>query len=330
MGRRTLKRLIILLAVLCAISAIAVYLSYDILLISTGLPTGQGPAGPKVAPQPFAHTWGENQVVLLGVGDSVTWGLGASEGRTYFDLLQKNDDSLYPDMAGKDLAHVLSNMKVVNVARNYTTTEDHLNRQLPSIPTFDPNVFGIILITSGGNDIIHDYGRTPPRDGAMYGCTIAQAEPWCNNLEDRLRQLLTGVKGKFPGGCVILLANVYDPTDGRGLPRIGGLERGFGFEPWRDANKVLDLVNGKIGKVAATTSGVHIVDVHSVMLGHGIYCKNRFARNYCQKDPTFWYYSNLEDPNPRGYDAIRRAFLLRIAELVPQELSKRVPEKLAL
>jgi len=59
---------------------------------------------------------------------------------------------------------------------------------------------------------------------------------------------------------------------------------------------------------------VHLVDVHKVMLGHGIHCRHHDNPNYHEDDPTYWYYFNLEDPNRRGYDAIRRAFLNAMIE----------------
>lgn len=34
--------------------------------------------------------------------------------------------------------------------------------------------------------------------------------------------------------------------------------------------------------------------------------------------PHYWYYVNLEDPNERGYDAIRRMFLIQIAKTLQQ------------
>jgi hypothetical protein len=37
-------------------------------------------------------------------------------------------------------------------------------------------------MTTGGNDLIHWYGATPPREGAMYGASLAQAQPWINRL----------------------------------------------------------------------------------------------------------------------------------------------------
>ena len=44
--------------------------------------------------------------MLVGIGDSITNGLGASKKHNYFALLQDNDDEAYPDMAGRDLTAV--------------------------------------------------------------------------------------------------------------------------------------------------------------------------------------------------------------------------------
>ena len=52
-----------------------------------------------------------------------------------------------------------------------------------------------------------------------------------------------------------------------------------------------------------------MVDVHAALLGHGLHCRDSASPHYHPEDPTYWLYLNLEDPNRRGYDAIRRAFL---------------------
>jgi len=57
------------------------------------------------------------------------------------------------------------------------------------------------------------------------------------------------------------------------------------------------------------------VDVHDIFLGHGIHCRDKSNPHYDAKDPGYWYYWNLEDPNVRGYDAIRRAYLKKWAEV---------------
>jgi hypothetical protein len=162
------------------------------------------------------------------------------------------------------------------------------------------------VLTSGGNDLIHDYGRSAPEDGAMYGCTYRQAKVWMENLKGRLTELVEGISERFPGGCDIFLANIYDPTDGVGDPQIRGLPR------WRDCVKVLRLANEKIAEVCAEHDNVHMVDIHSEFMGHGFHCREWWRRHYRKDDPYHWYYHNIEDPNPRGYDAIRRLYLLEI------------------
>jgi hypothetical protein len=54
---------------------------------------------------------------------------------------------------------------------------------------------------------------------------------------------------------------------------------------------------------------VHLVDIHSEFLGHGIHCDEFWRKHYRKDDPHFWYAPILEDPNIRGHDAIRRVYL---------------------
>ena len=58
---------------------------------------------------------------------------------------------------------------------------------------------------------------------------------------------------------------------------------------------------------------VHLVPMHAEFLGHGIHCAQPWREHYDQTDPHYWYAFNLEDPNHRGYDALRRLFLIEIA-----------------
>ena len=165
------------------------------------------------------------------------------------------------------------------------------------------------MVTSGGNDLIHDYGRSPAKDGAVYGCTYEQGIEWTENIKSRIDQLLVGLNAKFPGGCEIFLANIYDPTDGVSDPEKVGLPK------WRDGVKVLGLTNTKIGELCEKYENVHLVDIHSEFMGHGIHCMEFWRKTYRRDDPHWWYYTNLEDPNPRGHDAIRRLFLREIVKV---------------
>ena len=273
-------------------------------------PIGEGPVAIAVDRKPFESVWSERPVLLLGLGDSVTDGFGAGPGMSYFDRVAKNSSSEFGDMQGISLQNVLPHLQVRNDAISGTTSIELLEFSLPRIEAQPENVFGIVLLTTGGNDIIHNYGRTPPREGAMYGTTLEQAEPWVRNFRTRLDQILHEIETRFPGGCEIFLANIYDPTDGAGDAEHAGLPA------WRDGLKIIAAYNQIIGEACERHDHVHLINIHSAFLGHGIHCRKFWKGSYVSADPHYWYYANLEDPNDRGYDAIRRLVLNAIAEVV--------------
>ena len=170
---------------------------------------------------------------------------------------------------------------------------------------------GIVVLTTGGNDLIHNYGRTPPKEGAMYGATFEQAKQWIKKFEDRLDQMISDIGRKFPGGCHIFLANIYDPSDG-----TGDTQSCFtGLPTWPDGLLILKAYNEIISNCSAKYLNVYLVNVYDTFLGHGIHCKKFWLRNYRYDDPHYWYYLNIEDPSQRGYDAIRRVFLLEMIKV---------------
>ncbi len=115
------------------------------------------------------------------------------------------------------------------------------------------------------------------------------------------------LKERFPGGLAVFLATIYDPTDGVGdIENAGPL---FWLPPWPDGLEILGRFNAAIRSVAARHEFVHVADVHGALLGHGIHCDDPESPHYRRDDPGYWYFINLEDPNPRGHDGIRRAFL---------------------
>lgn len=275
---------------------------------------GSGPTSVVVDRTLFDETWSDRKVLLLGLGDSITHGFGASPGKSYFQRLLKNPSDEFHDLQEVTLSEVLPNIEGVNNSLSGTTSIELLEFSLPRLEIQAEETFGIVVMTTGGNDVIHNYGRTPPREGAMYGATLEQAEPWFENFEVRLQRILDSVEEKFPGGCEIFLGNIYDPTDGVGDTFNAGLP------PWEDGLQVLHRYNRIIEETCSQREHVHLVDIHSTFLGHGIHCKKFWKKTYRSNDPYYWYFDNLEDPNDRGYDAIRRLYLNKIAEVVPRML----------
>jgi lysophospholipase L1-like esterase len=275
-------------------------------------PIGSGPAGPAVSHSMFFKTWTNREVLLVGLGDSVTAGFGARRGHGYFDLLVTNSPDEFQDMRGICLGAVLPSFHFTNLSVSGSTSREHAESQIPKLPDVGSNTLAIVVMTSGGNDLVHNYGRTPPRDQAMYGATLEEAKPWIDAFAQRLKSDIERIDAHFPGGCEIFLADIYDPTDEKGDIQNTGLPA------WPDGTKLLSAYNAVIHNAAQKYPHVHLVRFHDAFLGHGIHCVQFWSSHYDSRDPHYWYYSNLEDPNERGYDAIRRLFLIEIAKAFHQ------------
>ncbi len=163
------------------------------------LPVGQGPAGPSVDSAAFTGTWTTRPVLVVGLGDSITFGFGAPKGYGYFSRLLTNPPGEFADMRGLCLSRVLPNLRSTNLAVSGSVSRDCQEHQLGLLPISDTNVLGLVMITTGGNDLIHNYGKTPPRELAMYGASLEQAQPWTRNYEERLDKIIRGVERPFPG-----------------------------------------------------------------------------------------------------------------------------------
>lgn len=285
---------------------------------------GHGPAGPSVPAEPFGRTWGEGDVLLLGMGDSVVTGFGADAGFGFFDRLAGLPPGDESDMEGKCLRRVFPKLRILNLAENSTSSGDHLRGQISYLPPQPATTRGIVVLSTGGIDLIHDYGSSPPRDEALYGAIWADGQRYAANFRTRLEKLLEAISARFPGGCDIFIATIFDPTDGVGdIERTNPVLRLIKpLPPWPDGLKVHAEFNRHIREAAAARPNVHVVDVHGTLLGHGLHCRDKRGPHYHAEDPTYWYFVNLEDPNRRGYDAIRRAFLLEMIRALEPATTK--------
>ncbi len=272
-------------------------------------PMGIGPAGPPVPKEPFTSVWSEREVVLLGFGDSMTAGYGASPGKSYIARLYENPPDEFPEMKDICLKKVLPKLQIKNASVSGSNSIQHAESHIPAFKPFPKEIFGIVVMTTGGNDLIHWYGRKPPEEGAMYGATLEQAKSWIANYEARLNKMLDDITRLFPGGCRIFLGTIYDPSDGGGNPRWAGMPS------WNDAMAILDAYNDVILRSTKKHVNVAVVDIHKAFLGHGVRCAQFWTPTYHPEDPHYWYFGNIEDPNERGYDALRRLFLLKILEV---------------
>ena len=95
---------------------------------------------------------------------------------------------------------------------------------------------------------------------------MKQARPWIENYEKRLDEMIELLQGRFPGGSMIFLADMYDPRDGVGDPAAAGLPA------WPDRHGHPPAYNEAIRHAAGRHSSVHVVPVHATFLGHGVHC----------------------------------------------------------
>ena len=302
------RRILWLVAVACVLVCTSFAYSYFWL----ARPVGQDPAGPVVPRSLYARPWAIRQALLIGLGDSITAGFGARRYYSYFDMLATNSPNDSSEMEGISLSSVLSGLRVTNLAVSGTTSFEHLEKQLPHLPATASNVTAIIVMTTGGNDLIHNYGRSSPRDRAMYGATLQQAGPWIDAFNQRLEAMLAQIETIFPGRYQLFVGDIFDPTDG-----VGDIQR-TGLPPWKDGPEILKSYNTVFYAWAKRHPRVHIIPIHDAFLGHGIHCAQFWSAHYHENDPHYWYYENLEDPNERGHDAVRRLFLIEIAKTLTQ------------
>lgn len=272
-------------------------------------PSGAGPVNLPVPVNSFRQPWTARPVLLVGLGDSVTAGFGAAKGRSYFDRLAgPSAPDEYPEMRGHNLQAVLPNLRVTNLSVSGSTSLQHVRQQLPRLSQQERDTLGLIVLTTGGNDLIHNYGRTEPAEGALFGANVAQAAPWVTNFATRLGEMIGTITNRFPGGAHVFLADIYDPTDG-----VGDIGKAGPLPDWPDGLTLHTRFNQIIHDFAARHGNVHLVEMHGAFLGHGIHCTQFWRAHYSPADPHYWFHDNLEDPNDRGYDAIRRLFLQEVA-----------------
>ena len=177
MKKRRLLRLVAITMVLIATALAYLYLFHL-------KPEGSGPAGPLPPREAFTKPWTAHNVLLLGLGDSVTAGFGVDRPHSYFGRMVQNPDDEFEDMRGICLSAVLPNLRTKRLASSGSTSIMHLETIRDSLEKQNADTFGLIVMTTGGNDLIHNYGRSPPREGAM---------PW-----GEMRTNLAGCAGTFP------------------------------------------------------------------------------------------------------------------------------------
>ncbi|MDB4945162.1 MAG: hypothetical protein JWP97_4696 [Labilithrix sp.] len=252
---------------------------------------------------------------LVVVGDSISdvGGSGGTAGQQpfYRTLLVKNDDALYPEWKGFDLATCwgLADANIVKVSlggavatvpSNNGGGDRHiLLNQMKAVPA---NLEGPVLVvgTIGGNDVqaglITVLTGTPAQqqekiDQFTAGFGLAMAEA---TKTDRFG---AGVK------TTVLMTNIYDPSGGTGHfyyePKMATCPGALGL--WPDNKATAPLLaqwNLAMANEAAKYPGVRVLELNAPFASHSV----------STPATSNWFFQDCIHPSTMGHNAIRGLF----------------------
>jgi lysophospholipase L1-like esterase len=225
-------------------------------------------------------------VSYVALGDSMSIDAYPGPGLGAASLLYANDDARFPDLAEQDLRTCAPGIAFTNLARDGATTHD-VRRIVDETPV--PPAPALVTLTVGGNDLLRDVLRLGPRSAT--------------DLARRIEALVGHVVARW-APVLLLLATVYDPTDG-----VGDLwSRG---QPHRAALRALEHVNDAIRGLEGRERVV-VADVHARFLGHGGHHADPSNPHHDPTDPSCWMTLGIE-PNERGGSEVRRSLWAALA-----------------
>ncbi len=277
-------------------------------------PPGDASTPPGDASTPVAKVCpaAAHKTVVV-VGDSIS-DIGSGETRAaqepfYRTLLAQNDDTLYPDWKGFDLATcwkldpataVVKVSKGGAIATQKTDGKASiLADQVKSLPA---TLAGPVLVvgTIGGNDILA--GLT----NVLFGDTAkakADIEAYTKGFGVAMAELTRA--DRFGAGVKVdvLITNIFDPSDGTGRFRFTPEDRKCtgAFQLWPEGQATepaLQEWNTAMTAEAAKYPGVTLLDLKGLYKGHDV---NQPAEQN-------WFYKDCIHPNTPGHNGIRSLF----------------------
>lgn len=215
----------------------------------------------------------------LAFGDSMSIDEYAGPHLGAASLLYRNRSDFWPEFDRLDLASLNPRCGYTRLACNGATLSG-VWKQWTEAPRVQGRV--LVTLTVGGNDVLTGLGQTENRIG--YSCgNYFGAEPvqgftqWQESLGRWLEQVEEAYRE-----VVIVVGNVYDPTDGTGLLQSGA---SLGAR-----HQGLEVINDLLRRVA-TQRSLPLADIHGHFRGQA----------------ADWIYREIE-PTQRGSSEIRRVF----------------------
>jgi lysophospholipase L1-like esterase len=200
-------------------------------------------------------------------------------------LLARNNDQVWPEFAGRDLATRCPGIEARMLAADGATTRSVLAGQLGALRSLDRDAETLVTLTAGGNDLL-----------ALIGAPDTDGRAGVRNTLENVGAIIDGVQEHIRRATV-LIANVYDPTDGS-----GDLD---GARLRQEEMRWLADYNEGVRRLCADR-GLPLVDVHGHFARHG-----RSA-----PPPERWYWTgSLIEPGFVGASEIRRLWLDALDDL---------------
>jgi lysophospholipase L1-like esterase len=234
--------------------------------------------------------------VYIALGDSMTLddypasdadrlGLEGRRDIGAASLFYKNDETLFPEHAGKDLASTHPHLEFANLAYDDATVDNMLNEDRLNALNKYSTAHCLVSLTIGGNDLLKIFKDTPNNNSNILNSATQE-------VHTRYLQLLKLIKATVPAST-ILLTTLYDPTDGTGI--LPSTTMGTGELPV----KFIEQFNGFIESCAKRQKEA-LADVYSHFRGHGAECGHKDNFWYCPLQPI--------EPNYKGASEIRHVW----------------------
>ena len=227
-------------------------------------------------------------LVYAALGDSMSIDhYAGGPGRGAASLLWRNRDDDFPAWAGHDLTTRDPAAQLAQLASDGAASATVAGEQLRQLHRLEL-IPTLATVTMGGNDLLTAYGNSAAGRQAIQSVT------------DNGQRLLASLRALMGPMAPIVVATVYDPSDGTGDARR------LGLPVWPEALDLLAELNQALRRLAKEHRAL-VADVHGCFLGHGL-----AAGNPGQSDPRppnhdLWY-CGLIEPNAWGASEIRASF----------------------
>ena len=230
----------------------------------------------------------QHLAVHAALGDSMSIDdYAGGPGRGAASLLWRNRDRDFPAWAGRDLTTRDPTARLALLASDGATSTTVAGEQLGRLRRLQRTPT-LATVTMGGNDLLAAYGDTTAAQRAI------------RTVVDNGRMVLASLRTLMGAQAPIVVATVYDPSDGSG--DAGRL----GLPPWPEALELLTELNRALRTLAEDHQAL-VADVHARFLGHGLAAGDPSQPAAHPADRDLWY-CNLIEPNAWGASEIRADF----------------------